>query len=340
MSDAAAIIAHISLGSNLGDREAHIERAIAALSAAPGLALIARSPLIETPALVPPGDAPQPSYLNAAATLETSLPARALLDVLLSIERSAGREREPGRRWTPRTLDLDLLLYGQAILDAPGLTIPHPHMHERLFVLDPLSEIAPDALHPVFGLTVRHLADAAAAEEHAESRAVALIRTESPRDRDEVHALHMEAFGRRAESDLVNRLHDCNLAAISLVATRAGAVIGHILFSPVAIHGRATDPPALGLAPVSVAPAFQRRGIASRLIRAGLDTCRAIGAPLVVVLGEPSMYSRFGFRTASTVGLANEYGVDQEFMALLLTADAASLRGMVRYAAPFAELEP
>jgi 2-amino-4-hydroxy-6-hydroxymethyldihydropteridine diphosphokinase len=96
----------------------------------------------------------QGPYLNAAALLETALGARALLDALLAIERARGRDRAGAARWGPRTLDLDLLLYGDRIIDEPGLTVPHPRMHERLFVLRPLALIAPEMIVPTCRLSV------------------------------------------------------------------------------------------------------------------------------------------------------------------------------------------
>jgi 2-amino-4-hydroxy-6-hydroxymethyldihydropteridine diphosphokinase len=124
--------AYVGLGANLGDREATIRAAVAAL---PGV--VAVSTLLETD---PVGKTDQPRFLNGVAALETELSAGELLDVLLSVERSLGRERR--ERWGPRTIDLDLLLYGDETIDEPGLTVPHPRMHERRFVLEPLAEVA------------------------------------------------------------------------------------------------------------------------------------------------------------------------------------------------------
>lgn len=149
--------AHIALGANLGDRAGAIDAALRALDALPGVCVAARSTLHETPALVAPGAPPQPAYLNAAALLETTLPPRALLAALLEVERSLGRVRTEGARWEARTIDLDLLLYGSDMIDEPGLTLPHPRMHERRFVLAPLAEIAPDAVHPALGLSIAAL---------------------------------------------------------------------------------------------------------------------------------------------------------------------------------------
>ena len=131
-------IAYVGLGSNVGDREATIRAAIAAL---PGV--VAVSELRETD---PVGVTEQPVFLNGAFALETELSARELLRSLLAVERELGRERR--ERWGPRTIDLDLLLYGGETLDEPGLTVPHPRLHERRFVLEPLAEIAPRLVIP------------------------------------------------------------------------------------------------------------------------------------------------------------------------------------------------
>jgi 2-amino-4-hydroxy-6-hydroxymethyldihydropteridine diphosphokinase len=134
-------LAYIGLGSNLGDREETIRRAVELL----GNARI--STLIETE---PWGYADQPLFLNAVAELETDEPPRALLARLLEIERELGRTRD-GPRYGPRTIDLDLLLYGDDRLDEPGLGLPHPRLHERAFVLEPLAELAPELVVPGFG---------------------------------------------------------------------------------------------------------------------------------------------------------------------------------------------
>ena len=130
--------AYIGLGSNLGDREATIEAAIAAL---PGVVAVSR--LRET---APVGVLDQPPFLNGAAALATTLTPSELLGKLLAIERELGRERR--ERWGPRTIDLDLLLYGDAEVDEPGLTVPHPRLHERRFVLEPLHELDPELVVP------------------------------------------------------------------------------------------------------------------------------------------------------------------------------------------------
>jgi 2-amino-4-hydroxy-6-hydroxymethyldihydropteridine diphosphokinase len=132
--------AYVGLGANLGDRERTIRAAVAALDASPGVEVAAVSTLIETE---PVGYLDQPRFLNGAAALETSLPAGELLDLLLELERRFGRVREGVAPQGPRTLDLDLLLYGSARIDEPGLEIPHPRLHERRFVLEPLAELDP-----------------------------------------------------------------------------------------------------------------------------------------------------------------------------------------------------
>jgi 2-amino-4-hydroxy-6-hydroxymethyldihydropteridine diphosphokinase len=140
----------IALGSNQGDRDRTIRDAIGALDEQ--LANLRVSTLYDTE---PVGVGPQPRFLNAAATGETSLSARDLLDLLLAIERRLGRERPfPG---APRTLDLDLILYGDAIINEPDLIVPHPRFRERAFVLGPLAEIAADWKDPVSERTVEEL---------------------------------------------------------------------------------------------------------------------------------------------------------------------------------------
>lgn len=142
----APVRACIGLGGNIGDVAAALRAALAALGALPGTRLVRASRFYRTPAW---GVEAQPDFINAVAVLDTTLPARALLDALLDIERAHGRERAAdGSRWGPRTLDLDLLLYGEAVIDEPGLIVPHPQLHARAFVLVPLAEVAADAEVP------------------------------------------------------------------------------------------------------------------------------------------------------------------------------------------------
>ena len=131
--------AYVGLGANIGDRERTFREAVDALGAEEGIEVAAVSTLRETD---PVGVGEQPRFLNGVAALETSLGARELLDRLLAVEQRFGRVRVPGEHG-PRTLDLDLLLYGDETIDEPGLAVPHPRMHERRFVLEPLAELAP-----------------------------------------------------------------------------------------------------------------------------------------------------------------------------------------------------
>lgn len=140
----------IALGSNLGDRRTHLDRAVAHLHSSISQLVVSR--YYETE---PVGVGPQPRFLNAVLTGKTALSPRALLDTLLAWEAAEGRERPfPG---APRTLDLDLIFYGEWIIDEPGLIVPHPRFRERLFVLEPLAEIAADWIDPVTGATVGEL---------------------------------------------------------------------------------------------------------------------------------------------------------------------------------------
>jgi 2-amino-4-hydroxy-6-hydroxymethyldihydropteridine diphosphokinase len=152
----SGVLAAIGIGSNVGDRRGHIESARATLEQLPRTALLRVSTVSETEAV---GPISQGRYLNAAALVHTEFPPLELLGHLLEIERARGRRRETEQRWGPRTLDLDLLLYGDLVIDEPGLSLPHPRMHERLFVLGPLAEIAPDLPVPTLGRTVRELRD-------------------------------------------------------------------------------------------------------------------------------------------------------------------------------------
>ena len=149
------ISAYIGMGANLGDAESTIRRALALLNAVAGVDVVAVSSLRETD---PVGYLEQPRFVNGAARVETTLGARALLAVLLEVERTLGRTRE-GPRFGPRTIDLDLLLYGAEVVEEPGLAVPHPRLHERRFALEPLAELDPALVVPGRGPVVELLSE-------------------------------------------------------------------------------------------------------------------------------------------------------------------------------------
>ena len=150
--------AYIALGANTGDRRGTLEAALDDLRATDGVEVVTVAGFIET---APEGGPDQPPYLNSAAELNTSLEPRRLLDRLHEIEAAHGRDRRRQRRWGPRPLDLDLLLYGDLVLQESGLIVPHPRLHSRRFVLAPLAAIAPRAVHPGLGRTIQWLLDRA-----------------------------------------------------------------------------------------------------------------------------------------------------------------------------------
>lgn len=137
-------LVYIGVGANLGDREATIRAALERLGAQKEIEIVGVSSLRETD---PVGYVDQPRFLNGAVALETELPPRELLERMLAVERELGRVRD-GPRFGPRTIDLDLLLYGDAVVDEPGLVVPHPRMTERAFVLEPLAELDPELVVP------------------------------------------------------------------------------------------------------------------------------------------------------------------------------------------------
>lgn len=142
----------IGIGSNLGDPVQQCREALTALSIRPGVEVLAVSPFYRTS---PVGKTDQPWFVNAVALIEVTLPPKALLAVLQEIEQAFGRTRDV--RWGPRTLDLDILSYGDCVLELSQLSLPHPRMHERRFVLAPLADVAPRWLHPVFRRTASEL---------------------------------------------------------------------------------------------------------------------------------------------------------------------------------------
>jgi len=153
MTASSAHLACVGLGSNLDDPRRQVERGLLALDALPRTRLLRRSRLY---ASAPWGVANQPEFVNAAAAIETQLTPRALMEALLGVERAFGRQRG-AQRWGPRILDLDLLLYDAAVIDEAGLRVPHPHLHERAFVLLPLAEVAPRLQVPGQGVVAELL---------------------------------------------------------------------------------------------------------------------------------------------------------------------------------------
>lgn len=147
------VTAYIAVGANLGDRHANISSAVEMLRQTAGVEIAKLSSLIENPAVGGPPDSPH--FLNGAIEIETSLRPRELLVELLTIEKRMGRLRR--EKWGPRLIDLDLLLYGNQVIDSKVLTLPHPLLQEREFVLVPLAEIAPNAIHPVLHKTIARL---------------------------------------------------------------------------------------------------------------------------------------------------------------------------------------
>jgi putative acetyltransferase len=161
------------------------------------------------------------------------------------------------------------------------------------------------------------------------------IRQEAPPDRDDIHAVLVASFPTALEAHLVDALRSAGRLSVSLVAIVDGTVAGHVAYSPVIADGNRTG---AGLGPVAVLPAFRRRGVADRLIRTGLARCREQHLDFVVVLGEPSYYSRFGFVPASHHGLSDEFGGGDAFQVLELRPGALPEGGgLVRYAQEFSD---
>ena len=153
-------IAYLGLGSNLGPRLNLLKTAVGELASLPQTEVLSLSSLYETE---PVGVKDQPWFLNLVLVLHTAIPPEELLHRLKGIEGQMGREG--GRRWGPRPIDLDILLYGDLILDSPRLVIPHPRMHQRSFVLLPLAELAPQLVHPVLGKRIGKLAEGLSPQE-------------------------------------------------------------------------------------------------------------------------------------------------------------------------------
>jgi len=165
------------------------------------------------------------------------------------------------------------------------------------------------------------------------------IRDEAPQDFPAIRNLNVLAFGNPAEALLVDKLRAANKAAISRVAILDGRVVGHILFSPITVERAPARFRGLGLAPMSVLPEFQNRGIGSSLVRDSLEMCRQKGYDLVVVLGHLRFYPRFGFTTAKDHGLNNEYDAVDNFMVIELKEEVLkAVTGLVKYAPEFQDL--
>ena len=145
--------AYLGLGTNLGDREQNLVQAVNALNAGPELAVLRTSGIYET---APWGLTNQPDFLNTAAEISTTLSPRQLLDRIKDLEHRLGREAGP--RFGPRLIDIDILLFGDLVVDEPDLRIPHASLHLRAFALVPLAELTPDSVHPILGITIAKLA--------------------------------------------------------------------------------------------------------------------------------------------------------------------------------------
>jgi 2-amino-4-hydroxy-6-hydroxymethyldihydropteridine diphosphokinase len=148
----------LGLGSNLGDRVGHLQAAVTALRETPGVTVLGVAPLYESP---PAGGPEQGDYLNSAVLVDSALPPQDVLAVALGVERRLGRVREAGVRWGPRTLDIDVLWIEGTVVEEPGLSVPHPHLGERVFALRPLLDLVPDARDPRSGAKYSGLAAAA-----------------------------------------------------------------------------------------------------------------------------------------------------------------------------------
>ena len=167
-----------------------------------------------------------------------------------------------------------------------------------------------------------------------------VIRSETPEDSAAIRDVNEEAFGSSSEADLVEKLRSRQAYTLSLVATDGDKVIGHILFSPVTVESGNTGFGALGLGPMAILSSYQRKGVGSQLVREGLQECKRLDHEIVVVLGHPDYYPRFGFVPARTYGIKCEYDVpDEVFMVLELRKGALSgLGGVVKYQPEFNEV--
>ena len=165
-----------------------------------------------------------------------------------------------------------------------------------------------------------------------------VIRPEVPEDYDAIRLVNQQAFNGMAEANLVELLRARGKAIVSLVALLEHQIVGHILFSPASIEPPCQGIQIAGLAPMAVLPRYQNRGIGTKLVDFGLQACRERHYDIVVVLGHPNFYLRFGFQRASALGIDNEYGADEAFMVMELRPDVlVQVSGLVRYALEFLE---
>ena len=163
------------------------------------------------------------------------------------------------------------------------------------------------------------------------------IRPETPEDTESIRFVNEQAFGQREEAEIIEKLRNRGALILSLVATRDNNVVGHIAFSPVVIESEDLSFKAIALGPMSVLPIYQRQGIGGQLVRAGLRECRNLGHDIVVVLGHPTYYPRFGFMAAKTKGIVCEFEVPEEaFMVMELREEAlVGRRGIVKFQPEF-----
>jgi len=166
-----------------------------------------------------------------------------------------------------------------------------------------------------------------------------IVRTETPEDEAAIRHVNEEAFGQKEEAKIIEKLRSRGVLTISLVAVQDNEIVGHIAFSPVKIESEHSSFNAIALAPMAVLPAYQRKGIGSQLVRGGLEECRHLGHELIVVLGHPNYYPRFGFTPAKPKGIDCEFEVpDEAWMILELREGAlAGRRGKVRFQPEFQE---